>query len=140
MIHVLDSISNTEDPSKVETTFNLGTSLIRTILKCGKKLHEKPDDYETRANFCLAATYAYNGLSAVAMRGGCNAVHTLQRPMSAIDPKQWHGEGLAVCFPAFVRTSIERGERVETFNRIARDGFGVANWEEMLTEWNKIIK
>ena len=62
IMHILDAITNINDSNTVETTFSIGISLIKTIIKCGNELQKNPNNYEARANFCLAATYAYNGL------------------------------------------------------------------------------
>lgn len=62
------------------------------------------------------------------MNNGCWAVHLLEHAMGAINPKISHGAGLGVAFPAFVRANAERGLRLHTYNRIAKEVFGKEGW------------
>lgn len=124
----------------METTFALDISLIKSIIKCGDKLQKNTDDYEARANFCWAATCALNGLSGVAMEGGCWAVHLIEHAMGAINPKISHGAGLGVTFPAFVRINAEKGLRLEAYNRIAKEVFGKEGYQGLIDGFLELLK
>ena len=73
-------------------------------------------------------------------------MHLLEHAMGAIDPKISHGAGLGVAFPAFVKANAQRGLRLKTYERIAKDVFGKEGWEgliegfqAMLKQWNHPI-
>jgi len=73
-----------------------------------------------------------NQLSGVAMNGGCWAVHLLEHAMGAIDPRISHGAGLGVAFPAFVKANAQRGLRLKTYDRIAKEVFGKEGWQGLI--------
>jgi len=124
MVHILEELTNIDEPESVETTFQINCALLKSIINCGDKLQKDTNDYNARANFVWAASCALNQLSGVAMKGGCWTVHWLEHAMGAIDPSVSHGAGLGVAFPAFVRANAEKGLRLKQYARIAKDVFG----------------
>lgn len=64
----------------------------------------------------------------------------LEHPMGAINPKISHGAGLGVAFPAFVRANAEKGLRLATYDRIAREVFGRQGWQGLIDGWIEMIK
>ncbi|CAL6067383.1 Alcohol_dehydrogenase [Hexamita inflata] len=139
-MHVCESLTRIEDIDEVETTYAINISLLQSIIKAGNKLQVNTNDHVARANFVWAASCALNQLSGIAMRGGCAAVHYLEYPMAGIDPKISHGAGLGVAFPAFVRANGERGLRLKTYNRIAKEVFGREGWQGLVEGFQTLLK
>ena len=140
MVHVLEQLTNIDDTESVETTYAIDIALIKTIIKCGDRMQKNPKDYEARANFAWAASCALNGVSGMAMKGGCWAVHFLEHAMGAINPKISHGAGLGVAFPAFVKANAERGLRLHTYDRIAKEVFGKQGWQGLIEGFQEVLK
>ncbi|CAL5997721.1 Alcohol_dehydrogenase [Hexamita inflata] len=139
-IHTCEFLTVIEEPETVETTYAIDISLLRSIIKAGDKLQKDTNDHVARANFIWAGTCALNQLSGVAMKGGDWAVHLLEHAMGAIDPKISHGAGLGVAFPAFVRANAERGLRLRTYDRIAREVFGKQGWQGLIEGFQTQLK
>ncbi|CAL6081355.1 Alcohol_dehydrogenase [Hexamita inflata] len=139
-IHTCEFLTVVEEPETVETTYAIDISLLRSIIKAGDKLQKDTNDHVARANFIWAGTCALNQLSGVAMKGGDWAVHLLEHAMGAIDPKISHGAGLGVAFPAFVRANAERGLRLKTYDRIAREVFGKQGWQGLIEGFQAQLK
>ncbi|CAL6014832.1 Alcohol_dehydrogenase [Hexamita inflata] len=139
-MHICEFVTNMEDTEEAETTFALDLSLLRSIIKAGDKLQQNTNDHVARANFIWAATCALNQLSAVAMRGGCGAVHYMEHPLSAQDPSISHGAGLGVVFPAFVRANGERGLRLQMYDRMAKEVFGREGWQGVIDGFQTQLK
>ena len=55
-------------------------------------------------------------------------MHQLEHAMGAYNPKISHGAGLGVAFPAFVKVNARHGLRLECYDRIAKDVFGLSGW------------
>ncbi|HOA16343.1 MAG TPA: iron-containing alcohol dehydrogenase [Fervidobacterium sp.] len=81
---------------------SIDEGIIRTIMSATEKVIEEPENYEARANLCLATTLALNGLTKMGTTGGDWSSHDLQHPLSALKPEVAHGAGLAVVFPAWM--------------------------------------
>eukprot|EP00703_Trepomonas_sp_PC1_P004102 JAP92504.1 Alcohol dehydrogenase [Trepomonas sp. PC1] len=140
IIHILEYLTNVDDSQSVETTFAINISMIRSIIKCGNVLQQKNDDYNARANFCWAATCALNQLSGVAMNYGCWAVHLLEHAMAAIDPSISHGAGLGVAFPAFVKVNASKGQKLQTYDRIAKEVFEKEGWQGLVEGFQDLLR
>ncbi|CAL6083004.1 Alcohol_dehydrogenase [Hexamita inflata] len=139
-VHVVEYLINIEEPETVETTYAFDISLCRSIINAGDKLQKDTNDHVARANFIWAATCALNYMSGVAMQGGDWATHLLQHSMAAVDTRISHGAGLGVSFPAFVRVNAERGLRLKTFDRIAREVFGKEGWQGLIEGFQGMLK
>ena len=124
IIHLLEFVTNVDEPSDHLTTYNYNISIIKSIIECADILQRDPKNYAARANFCWAATVALDGFSAMSMKGGCWATHYFEHVLGGFDPTVSHGAGLGVAFPAFVRVNTERRLRQKTYARIARDVYG----------------
>lgn len=110
------------ESSDVPVTDNLITGLMRTIRVEAPRVLEAPHDYEARANIMWAAMLAHCGVA------GCGrledwASHGLEHELSAHDPRIAHGAGLAVIFPAWMR-SVYR-ENPARFARYGSEVFGL---------------
>ncbi|CAL5999006.1 Alcohol_dehydrogenase [Hexamita inflata] len=139
-MHISEYLTNMEEPEDVETTYALNLSLQKSIIKAGDKLQKNTEDHVARANFIWAATCALNQLSGVAMNGGDWAVHCMEHAMGALDAKISHGAGLGVAFPAFVRANGERGLRLKTYDRMARELFGKQGWQGLIEGFQAQLK
>ncbi|CAL6057894.1 Alcohol_dehydrogenase [Hexamita inflata] len=138
-IHIVEYLINIEEPETVETTYAFDLSLCRSIITAGDKLQKDTNDHVARANFIWAATCALNYMSGVSMTG-CWATHWLQHATAAVDTRISHGAGLGVTFPAFVRVNAERGLRLKTFDRIAREVFGKQGWQGLIEGFQDMLK
>lgn len=67
-------------------------------------------------------------------------MHGLEHAMGAIDPRISHGAGLGVAFPAFVRANAERGLRLNTYNRMAKEIYGKEGWQGLCEGWKDMLK
>lgn len=76
--------------------------IIRTLMETTEVILKEPENYEVRANFCLATTLALNGLTGMGTSGGDWSSHELEHAVSALNPDIAHGAGLAIVFPAWM--------------------------------------
>ncbi|CAL6056389.1 Alcohol_dehydrogenase [Hexamita inflata] len=74
------------------------------------------------------------------MRGGCGATHFMEHAISAYDPSISHGAGLGVVFPAFVRANGERGLRLNTYDRMAKEIFNKTGWQSLIQGFQDQLK
>ncbi|CAL5980593.1 Alcohol_dehydrogenase [Hexamita inflata] len=139
-MHIAEFVTNMEDTEEAETTFALDISLLKSIIKAGNKLQLNTEDHVARANFVWAATCALNQVASIAMRGGCGATHFMEHAISAYDPSISHGAGLGVVFPAFVRANGERGLRLNTYDRMAKEIFNKAGWQGLIQGFQDQLK
>ncbi|MGQ9856654.1 MAG: iron-containing alcohol dehydrogenase [Fervidobacterium sp.] len=76
--------------------------IIKTLVETTEVILKEPENYEARANFCLATTLALNGLTGMGTTGGDWSSHELEHAVSALNPDVAHGAGLAIVFPAWM--------------------------------------
>lgn len=76
--------------------------IIKTLMETTEVILKEPENYEARANFCLATTLALNGLTGLGTTGGDWSSHELEHAISAFNPDIAHGAGLAIVFPAWM--------------------------------------
>ncbi|HOQ39649.1 MAG: iron-containing alcohol dehydrogenase [Fervidobacterium sp.] len=81
---------------------SIDEGIIKTIISSTETIIQEPENYEARANLCLATTLALNGLTRMGTTGGDWSSHDLQHPLSALKPEVAHGAGLAAIFPAWM--------------------------------------
>lgn len=82
-----------------DTTLSVNEGLMKSIIRSTNIL-QNGEIYESRANLCLAATLALNGISGM-MIDKKWSVHPIEHGLSAIYPKIAHGTGLGILFPAW---------------------------------------
>lgn len=96
-------------------------SVIKTMVKYGKKLLEDPKDYTANAEVMWASEWANNGLAIMGapVTWSC---HSLEHQLSAVYDVT-HGEGLAVVTPAWMRYAMKNEKTWDKFVE-----FGVEVW------------
>ena len=98
--HVMERYFS-DDGENAELSDGLCESLMRTIIKLGRRVMEKPDDYQTRAELMWASTVAHTDIVGLGRQGDW-ASHKIEHELSA-QYDVAHGAGLAVIFPAWMR-------------------------------------
>ncbi len=112
---------------ETELTDGIAESILRSVIKAGKIVMKKPDNYEARADIMWASSLSHNGLTSCGRRGYL-AVHQLEHAVSGMYDSVAHGAGLAVLFPAWGRYVYKYD--VKRFARFAREVFGVNSTSE----------
>jgi NADP-dependent alcohol dehydrogenase len=114
-------------------------NIIKTVIETTEKIIKKPKDYDARAEFSLAATWALNNLTTLGPGKYSYPNHWIEHSLSAIYDVP-HGAGLAVILPAWMKWSIV--ENNEIFQRFAEEIFDYPSAEEgimALERWFKKI-
>lgn len=114
-------------------------NIVLTIIETTERIIEDPKDYDSRAEFALAATWALNGLTTVGVGKYGFPNHMIEHSLSAIFNVP-HGAGLAVVLPAWMKWY--QNNNTEVFERFAREIFGLETATEgikALESWFKKI-
>ncbi len=114
-------------------------NIVKTVIETTEKIFENPKDYEARAEFSLAATWALNSLTTLGSGGYSFPNHMIEHSLSAIYDVP-HGAGLAVVLPAWMKWSKE--ENSEILERFAKEIFGLTSADdaiEALETWFRKI-
>ncbi len=120
MEHTMERFFSVAQPT--ELTDGIATSLLRSVIKAGKILIEKPTDYEARATIMWASSLSHNGLTGCG-RENYLAVHQLEHALSGEYDFVAHGAGLAILFPAWARYVYKYN--IPRFCEFAKLVFGV---------------
>ncbi len=117
-------------------------NIIKTTIETTDKILKNPKDYDARAEFSLAATWALNGLTKPGTGGSSFPNHMIEHALSAIYDVP-HGAGLSVVIIAWMKWSIE--ENRDIYERFAKEVFGKSssataqNGIDLLESWFKKI-
>lgn len=96
-------------------------TVMKSVIKAGKKTMQNPNDYESRAVLMLMSSLSHNGLTNIGKPFGM-PVHQLEHALSGLYPEVAHGEGLAILWPAWARYYLPYD--VDKFDSLARNVFG----------------
>lgn len=119
MSHVLERYLSTTPHT--ELIDSLCEATLRTVLHNAPKLLENREDYDAWSQVSLAGAVANNGLLGVGREQDW-ACHDMEHEISAVHPEVFHGAGLAVVTPAWMRYVYR--EQPEVFARFARNVMG----------------
>ena len=114
-------------------------NIVKTVIETTEKIIQNPKDYNARAEFSLAATWALNDLTTLGPAGFSFPNHMIEHSLSAIYDVP-HGAGLAVVLPAWMKWS--KIENKDILDRFANEIFGLPSAEEgirSLENWFKKI-
>jgi len=100
MSHTMERYFSVCDPTPL--TDGIAESLLKTVVKTGKKLMDNLQDYDARATIMWASSLSHNGLTGCG-RENYLAVHQLEHALSGVFDEVAHGAGLAVLFPAWAK-------------------------------------
>lgn len=103
--HIMEYYFDTTGSDLID---RIDESIIKTLIETTEVLIKEPENYEARANFCLATTLALNGLTGMGTNGGDWSSHELEHAVSALKPDVAHGAGLAIVFPAWMEYVKDR--------------------------------
>ena len=115
----------------VDFTDELCEATLRSIIKHGMVVKEKPTDYAARAEIMWEGNIAHNGLLGVG-RVEDWASHGIEHEISAIYDVA-HGAGLAIVFPAWMKYVYKQDKN--RFVRYASKVFGI----EVSKDTDKVI-
>ncbi len=120
MIHAMEAYFNHTPGTYFQGQVCL--SVIKTMVKYGKKLLDEPEDYTTNAEILWASNWANNGLAIMGapVTWSC---HSLEHQLSAVYDVV-HGEGLAVIVPAWMRFAMKNEKTWAKFVE-----FGTEVWD-----------
>jgi len=112
-------------------------NILKTVIETTEKALKAPKDYDARAEFSLAATWALNGLTKPGTGGSTFPNHMIEHSLSAIYDVA-HGAGLAVVILAWMKYFKE--ERREIFTRFAKEIFQVETAEDGIKAFEAWLK
>jgi len=124
LMHTLDRYFAPDTENAV--TDELSEALMRVIVKYGKTVMDKPNDYKARAELMWAGSLSHNGLTGLGQTMDF-AVHQLGHTLSAMYDIP-HGESLSIAWPAWARYVY----RVDTmrFAKYARNVWGITELDD----------
>lgn len=102
-------------------------NIVLTIIETTERIMEQPTDYDSRAEFALATTWALNGLAAIGVKKYGFPNHMIEHSLSALYDVP-HGAGLAIVLPAWMKWYSNN--RPEVFVRFAEQIFGLNTADE----------
>ena len=105
-------------------------NLVKTVIETTEKIILEPTNYEARAEFSLAATWALNSLTMMGSSGFSFPNHMIEHSLSALYNIP-HGAGLAVVLPAWMKYT--KAENNDIYCRFAHEIFGLNNADEAIT-------
>lgn len=123
LVHVLESYLSGAPTSGVITEHC--EAYARAVIRCLNALPEKCDDYDTRAELCFCATYAFSGWCAIgrAARGDFTT-HLVGHSLSAIYDLP-HAVTLSVILPNWMEYIHAKGLNKDALARFATHIMGV---------------
>ncbi len=125
--HIMERYFGSVGP--VPVTDQVACGLVRSLVECGPRVIEDPEDYDARASIMWAGTQAHNDIAGLGRgakpnsRAGGWESHALEHELSAHFPQIAHGAGLAVVMPAWMRY-VWRA-KPERWLSFGRDVFGI---------------
>nr|BAN39272.1 alcohol dehydrogenase, putative [Entamoeba histolytica] len=120
-VHVIEQYIGHYDSSAVVDRFCEG--ILKVITTAGPKTIEEPTNYKYRADFCLAATYALNGILATGIQQ-CWAAHMIGHEVTTYYGVA-HGASLAMTCPGVMRFNKEKNAK--KLAQLAERVFGIEN-------------
>lgn len=124
MMHTLDRYFSCTAGN--ETTDALAEALLRTVIRYGAEVMEKPDSYEARSEIMWCGSLSHNDLTGLG-RGKDFSVHQLGHELSGKYDIP-HGASLTIMWPAWARR-VWRTDPAR-FARLGRNVFGITEDRE----------
>ncbi len=101
----------------------LAEALLKTCVRFGPRVLDRPRDYDARANIMWASTLALSGLTGRGKMSDWTA-HAIEHEISAVYDIS-HGAGLAIILPAFMKVVSEK-YGPDKFAEYGRNVWGIA--------------
>lgn len=105
MMHSLERYFGESDSLQLADEWAL--DLIKNTMEAGKRVLDKPDDYEARAALMLNSSLSHNGYTGIGKYSPF-VVHPLEHALSGYRPDIPHGEGVALLYPAWASYVCEK--------------------------------
>ena len=105
MMHSLERYFGESDSLQLADEWAL--DLIKNTMEAGKRVLDKPDDYEARAALMLNSSLSHNGYTGIGKYSPF-VVHPLEHALSGYRPDIPHGEGVALLYPAWANYVCEK--------------------------------
>ena len=118
-VHCIEQYIGHYNTSKIVDKYCEAT--LKTIVTSGPKTIADPTNYKHRADFCLAATYALNGILGTGVQQ-CWAAHMIGHEVTTFYGLA-HGASLAITCPAVMKFNKEKN--ADKLAQLARNVFGV---------------
>ncbi len=135
--HVLEVYLTAETLPNIQKRFI--ENIILTVMETTERISADPKDYDARAEFSLAATWALNSLSTLGVKKYSFPNHMIEHSLSALYNVP-HGAGLAVVIPAWMKWGEKKYR--ENLERLANNIFQLSTSLEAivaLENWFKKI-
>nr|BAN41287.1 alcohol dehydrogenase, putative [Entamoeba invadens] len=120
-VHVIEQYIGHYDVSAVVDQFCEG--IMRTLVHSGPLTVKDLHDYKSRADFCLAATYALNGILGTGVQQ-CWAAHLIGHEITTYYGAA-HGASLAMSCPAVMKFNKEKNAK--KLAQLAERVYGIKN-------------
>lgn len=135
--HAIEVYFNAETLPSIQKRFI--ENIVLTVIETTERILENPKDYNARAEFSLAATWALNSLTRMGTGKAPFPVHMIEHSLSALYDVA-HGAGLAVVIPAWMKWA--KDEKKERFEQFAQGIFNLKTADDAifgLEAWFKKI-
>jgi len=126
--HVIEVYFNASSLPVIQRRFM--DNIVLTIIETTEQLLADPKNYNARAEFSLAATWALNSLTRMGTGVAPFPVHMIEHSLSALYNVA-HGEGLAVVIPAWMKWA--KAEKAERFQLFAQSIFQLKTADDAIT-------
>ena len=127
-VHTIEQYATYDVNSPLQDSWAI--SVMKTLIDCGAKTIDEPENYEARANLCWAATCALNGWIACGVVEDW-AVHMIGYELTAFYGLD-HAKSLAVVLGARYKYSIN--SKREKLEKLGRELFGLSNLDGDLAQ------
>jgi len=126
--HVIEVYFNSSSLPTIQKRFM--DNVLLTIIETTEQLLAEPKNYNARAEFALATTWALNSLTLMGTGGTIFPAHMIEHSLSALYNVA-HGAGLAVVIPAWMKWA--KAERTERFEQFAQSIFNLKTADSAIT-------
>ena len=138
---VVDIIMHTLERYLTDTLNNyfqeeMALGLLRSVIKAGRIVKDKPDDYDARACLMLASSYSHNGLTGLGSKFYFT-VHKLEHEISGTFDHVAHAAGLSVLYPAWAKAVYKY--LPHKFASFARDVMNVIEEDDLKASYEGIL-
>ena len=120
MMHTLERYMNYNDDCMLSENISIG--LLKTVLHYGKIAINDPSNYEARAELMLASSLSHNGLTGLGKKQ-LMRVHALEHVLSGCYDEVYHGEGLAILWPAWCYYVLDNKKANMLLTKLAKELF-----------------
>jgi len=126
--HAIEIYFNAEVLPTIQKRFI--ENIVVTVIETAERILENPKDYDARAEFSLATTWALNDLTNMGTGASPFPVHMIEHSLSALYNVA-HGEGLAVVIPAWMKWA--KDQKAKRFEQFAQSIFQLKTADDAIS-------